>query len=105
MRTPASGAEDSTPAASLLLLGALQGGLALLIARAVPLCQRIQERALPRQALRAFPREPLHAGEDRLRVQVRLGDDVRFQPTGEPLVVLVGGERIGVGQRTDVAQG
>ena len=37
-------------------------------------------------------------------IEVRLGDHVRLEAAGEPLVVPVGGERILVGQRADVAQ-
>ena len=39
------------------------------------------------QALRPLVRESLHAGENRLRVEMRFGDDVRLQAAGQPLIV------------------
>src|SRR5439155_13023709 len=68
------------------------------------LFQRVQQCALPAQAFRTVLSEPLHPGEDRVRVQVRLGDHVRLGAAGEPYVVLVGGEGVLIGQRADVAQ-
>src|SRR5438046_7652629 len=67
------------------------------------LFQRVQYCALPAQALRTVLSEPLHPGEDRVRVQVRLGDHVRLGAASEPHVVLVGGEGVLIGQRADVA--
>src|SRR4029077_245056 len=72
--------------------------------RAAGLSERVQQCALPAQARRTLLSEPLHPGEDRVRVQVRLGDHVRLGAAGEPHVVLVGGEGVLVGQRADVAQ-
>src|SRR4030095_2232542 len=69
------------------------------------LLQRIQQRALAFQALRALLGEALHTGEDRLRVEVRFGNDVRLQPAREPLIVPVRGEGIVVGEGAHVAQG
>src|SRR6266436_4471541 len=45
--------------------------------------QRVQQCALPTQARRTLLSEPLHPGEDRVRVQVRLGDHVRLGAAGE----------------------
>src|SRR5437879_9078945 len=56
------------------------------------LSQRVQQGALPAQARRTLLREPLHPGEDRVRVEMRLGDHVRLGAAGEPHVALVGGE-------------
>lgn len=51
-----------------------------------------QPFALTRYPLLPILRETLNPGEDRFRIQVRLGDHIRFQATGEPLVVPVGCE-------------
>src|SRR6185369_774574 len=72
--------------------------------RSVRLSQRGQECLLTAQARRALLSEPLHPGEDRVWVQVRLGDHVRLGAAGEPHVLLIGGEGVLIGQRADVAQ-
>ena len=46
-----------------------------------------QEIPLAADPLLAIGREPLHSGEDRRRIEVRLGDDVGLEPTGEPLII------------------
>src|SRR5213593_1082045 len=61
--------------------------------RSAGLSQRVQQCALPAQALRTLLSEPLHPG-----------DHVRLGAAGEPHVVLVGGEGVLIGQRADVAQ-
>src|SRR6266850_7305803 len=73
--------------------------------RSLRLSQRVQQCALPAQALGTLLSEPLHPGEDRVRVQMCLGDHVRLGAAGEPHVVLVGGEGVLIGQRADVRSG
>src|SRR4030095_8475387 len=88
----------SSPAMLTLRRGALpthrDSGQGQRADRGVRSSQRVQQCALPAQALRTLLSEPLHPDEDRVRVQVRLGDHVRFGAAGEPHVVLGGRERV-----------
>ena len=52
--------------------------------------KRRQRLPLPLEPPLPLRRKPRHARRNRLLVQVRFGDHVRFQPAGEPAVVPVG---------------
>src|SRR5437762_3484783 len=65
--------------------------------------ERVDVATLALQARSMILREPRDAGEDRLGVQMRLRDHVRLEAAGQPVVVEVGGHRVFIGQRTDVA--
>src|SRR5437870_12294954 len=69
-----------------------------------PLRERIDVATLTFQARAVVLREPRDAAEDRVGVQVRFRDHVRLQAAAQPVVVEVGGHRVFVGERTDVAQ-
>src|SRR3954468_18086292 len=57
-----------------------------------------------RHPLLAITCESLDALEYRLRIQLRFGDDIRFQATAKPDIVLVSRQRVTVSQRTGIPQ-
>src|SRR5438128_1198443 len=66
--------------------------------------RKLELPLLPRYARRAIVGEALDRVENRIGIEVRLGNDIRFEPAREPLVIPVGGERVLVGQFTDVTE-
>src|ERR1017187_10685043 len=68
---------------------ACMGCLRLLFAQSIPLAL---------DPLAPLFREALDPCEDRIRIQVRLGDHFRFQTAGKPLVVPIRSKRISVRQ-------
>ena len=67
--------------------------------------QRTQHRALACQALCPLIGKALDTGKNRLGIEMRFSNDIGFQAASEPLVVPVGGQRIVVGQRPEIAMG
>jgi hypothetical protein len=51
---------------------------------------RVKSSALGRNALFPSVRESCYSGEDGLRIEMRFGDDLRFQTAREPLMIPVG---------------
>src|ERR1043166_2382032 len=60
--------------------------------------ERVEVTALPLDARAMVLRKLRDAGEDGLRVEVRLGDDVGFETAAQPVVVEVGRHRVFVGE-------
>src|SRR5207244_6248633 len=89
-RSSASGARSVT----FVLARNRASSPAMLIRRreALPSSQRVQQCALPAQARRTLLSEPLHPGEDRVWIQVRLGTHVRLSAAGEPRAARLAGE-------------
>src|SRR5262249_41468035 len=60
--------------------------------------------ALIADAAFAFLRESLHSGENRIGIEMRFRDYIRFEATASPAIVEVRRERKLICQRTEVAQ-
>src|SRR5256885_84152 len=66
--------------------------------------ERVDVSALAFEARAVVLREPGNAFEDRVGVEVRLGDDVGLETAAQPVVVEIRSHRIFVRERADVAQ-
>src|SRR5262249_55636597 len=73
--------------------------------RCAALAQRRQHATLALQTLCPLLSETLDTGKDGLGVEMRLSNDVRLQSTGEPLIIPVGGQLVGVRRRPRVFDG